>query len=53
MSDEKRPSEEKELQDTELENVSGGARMDPEVRNRGISPEHDGRINPDMSRGPW
>lgn len=51
MSDEKRPSEQKELQDTELDNVSGGVRMDPEVRNRGISPEHGGGISPEHGGG--
>ena len=53
MSDEKRPSEEKELQDSELDNVSGGTVGGYAFRNPGISPEHGGGIDPGVvKKGP-
>jgi len=53
MSDEKRPSEEKELNDTELDEVSGG-RIEAERSGRGILPEgRDGGVKPDEILGNW
>lgn len=46
MSDEKRPFEENEIQDTELDTVSGGGGVDPSGTG-GNSPEQGGGIGPD------
>ncbi|HZV77525.1 MAG TPA: hypothetical protein VFF63_07210 [Candidatus Babeliales bacterium] len=51
MSDEKRPTEEKELKETDLDNVSGG-RVEAERSGRGIAPEgRDGGAKPDEILG--
>jgi len=51
MSDEKRPTEEKELKETDLDKVSGG-RVEAERSGRGIAPEgRDGGAKPDEILG--
>ncbi|MBV8529873.1 MAG: hypothetical protein JO104_01030 [Candidatus Eremiobacteraeota bacterium] len=54
MSDEKQPAEDKEIQDNELDEVSGGAKIGYADRHGGgVTPDHGGGIDPEMKVGGW